>query len=94
MNVMNAETISWIYFWTAVGSGMAMLVWGAWLLISNMAGREDAEKNLAETSAALQASESVSSGISSVAVSGCDMCATTIGYCNIQQLKIDVSYRV
>ena len=55
---MNAETISWIYFWTAVGSGMAMLVWGAWLLISNMAGREDAEKNLAETSAALQASES------------------------------------
>ncbi len=58
MSVMNAETISWIYFWTAVGSGMAMLVWGAWLLISNMAGREDAEKNLAETSAALQASES------------------------------------
>jgi len=55
---MDAETISWIYFWTAVGSGMAMLVWGAWLLISNMAGREDAEKNLAETSAALQASES------------------------------------
>lgn len=55
---MNAETISWIYFWTAVGSGMAMLVWGAWLLISNMAGREDAEKNLAETSAALQVSES------------------------------------
>ena len=55
---MNAETISWIYFWTAVGSGMAMLVWGAWLLISNMAGREVAEKNLAETSAALQASES------------------------------------
>lgn len=58
MSVMNAETISWIYFWTAVGSGMAMLVWGAWLLISNMAGREDAEKNLAETSAALQVSES------------------------------------
>ena len=58
MSVMNAETISWIYFWTAVGSGMAMLVWGAWLLISNIAGREDAEKNLAETSAALQASES------------------------------------
>lgn len=58
MSVMNAETISWIYFWTAVGSGMAMLVWGAWLLISNMAGREVAEKNLAETSAALQASES------------------------------------
>lgn len=54
---MDAETIGWIYLWTAVGSGLATLALGGWLLISSMSGREAAEKGLAETSAALRASE-------------------------------------
>lgn len=52
---MDAETIGWIYFWTAVGSGVAMVVWGMWLLIHSLACREDAEKKLSEQSTLLQA---------------------------------------